>query len=101
MMKIKGREIISRSVEVEVNPVDAVKALKQIIYPFVKLPLTSENLYIANGKIYVDEEYRGGSHSSYETLLVADVPTDEQLEVIKLFAKLNTLAFNVMMNERE
>lgn len=99
-MKIKGTETVSKTVEIDVNPVDAVKALKQVIYPSIKLPLTSENLYIANGKIYVDEEYRGGSHSSYETLLVEDTPTDEQLETIKLFAKLNSLAFNVMMNER-
>jgi len=95
-MKLKGYERVTRSVSIDVSPMDAVAQLKALVFNEHKLPIDG---YIDNkGQLVIDTEYHT-SHSWFETTVVVQKPTKQQLGLIKLFSELYDLVQKASANE--
>jgi hypothetical protein len=89
MMQVKGTEIAKRQVEVEISPRDVFTSLRGEVFSKLKLP-TYDIPYVKNGKIYIDEEEHG-HRTTWDTKLIAEVPSEDQLTAIETFQNLIAL----------
>ena len=89
MMRINGTETTSRKVELNISPREVFVSLRAEVFAKLKLP-TYDIPFIKDGKILVEEEQHG--HTTYWTTeVVANKPSQDQIDAIETFHKLNTL----------
>ena len=89
MMRINGTETTSRKVELTVSPRDVFTSLRAEVFAKLKLP-TYDIPFVKDGKILVEEEQHG--HTTYWTTeVVADKPSQDQIDAIETFQKLIAL----------
>ena len=89
MMQVKGTEIARRQVDVEISPRDVFESLRKEVFAKLKLP-QYDVPYIKGGKIYIDEEEHG-HRTTWDTKLIVEVPSGEQLDAILIFEQLAAL----------
>lgn len=90
-MQVKGIETSRRNVTVEVQPKDAVVAIRETVYENLDIPITSEYLVIDNGQLVTYEDEDCGSHpDTVRTVQVAS-PSKTQLQVVELFNNLTNV----------
>jgi len=96
-MKLKGWETTSRNVEIEVEPMKMVSALKSCVFEKLEIP---SDAYIDNqGRLVYDIEHHT-SHSWFETVVLFEKPSKEQLHAIQTFSDLYDLVQKATVKAR-
>lgn len=87
-MKIKGKKTEVSTVEVELEPLEALKTLREHCFKSLGL---QDGCYVEDGKIVVYEEVYGGSHSWTDRKVIVSSPTTAQLTAMTTFSTLSNL----------
>jgi len=87
-MKVKGKKTEVSTVEIELEPLEALKTLREHCFKSLGL---QEGCCVENGMVVVYEENYGGSHSWTDRKVLVECPTTAQLTALSIFSTLYSL----------